>query len=117
MAMIPPPVSKPKCDCHLYEEQVCDICQGVTGKEKDKVLYGYHTTKISKGILGYSSKIREELDELQDAEVQEAKILIHCELADLHGALEACAATYGLTMEDLKAMADLTKNAFQTGKR
>lgn len=28
---------KPKCDCHLYKNQVCDICQGVTGKEKDKL--------------------------------------------------------------------------------
>lgn len=25
------------CDCHLYDHQVCDKCQGVTGKEKDKV--------------------------------------------------------------------------------
>ncbi len=24
-----------RCDCHLYETQVCDICQGVTGEEKD----------------------------------------------------------------------------------
>lgn len=23
------------CDCHEYTNQVCDICQGVTGKEKD----------------------------------------------------------------------------------
>ena len=112
-----PKKDKPKCDCHLYEEQVCDICQGVTGKEKDNVLYGYHTVKISKGVLGQSSKIREELDELHDAENQGAKILIHCELADLYGALEACARTYGLTMEDLKAMADLTANAFRVGER
>ena len=106
-----------KCDCRLDGQQVCDVCQGVTGQEKDKVLYGYHTVKISKGVLGQSSKIQEELDELQDAERQATKILIHCELADLWGALEACAASYGLTMEDLKAMANLTKNAFQTGER
>lgn len=26
---------KAKCDCHLYERQVCDICQGTTGKDKE----------------------------------------------------------------------------------
>jgi uncharacterized protein YpuA (DUF1002 family) len=26
---------KKKCDCHKFEKQVCDICQGVTGEEKD----------------------------------------------------------------------------------
>jgi len=26
-----------KCNCHLYERMVCDICQGVVGKKlKDK---------------------------------------------------------------------------------
>ena len=73
--------------------------------------------EISRGVLGESSKIREELDELHDAETQGAKILIHCELADLYGALEACAKTYGLSMEDLQHMAQLTKNAFMVGER
>lgn len=108
---------KPKCDCHLCEWQVCSICQGSTGDEKDNVLYGYHTVKISKGVLGESSKIREELEELRDAENQGVRILIHCELSDLYGALKACAASYGLTMGDLKTMADLTKNAFVQGRR
>ncbi len=27
--------TKRKCDCHLYERQVCDICQNITEKEKD----------------------------------------------------------------------------------
>ncbi len=28
---------KKKCNCHLYERQVCDICQGVVRKKmKDK---------------------------------------------------------------------------------
>lgn len=112
-----PRKAKPKCDCHLHERQVCDVCQGVTGKEKDNVLYGYHTIKISKGVLGESSKIREELEELQDAESQGVKILIHCELADLYGALRECAATHGLTMKDLESMIDLTANAFRQGCR
>ena len=25
-----------KCDCHNHERQVCDKCQKITGKEKDK---------------------------------------------------------------------------------
>ena len=29
------PNRKPrKCDCHLFENQVCDICQGPVGKDK-----------------------------------------------------------------------------------
>lgn len=78
---------------------------------------GYHTVEIKRGELGKSSKIREELDELQDAEKQGVKILIHCELADLYGALRECAASYDLTMEDLRAMVDLTKSAFEVGQR
>ena len=78
---------------------------------------GYHTVKIAKGTLGQSDKIREELDELQDAEKQNVKILIHCELADLYGALRACAWGYGLTMEDLRRMVTLTEEAFKAGER
>ena len=117
---------KPKCDCHLYERQVCDICQGVTGNEKDKEdpprlvvrgLYGYHTKQIKKGKLGTISKIQEELDELQDAEDQGVKILIACELADLYGALRDYAEKHGLQMEDLRDMVNLTKAAFEGGYR
>jgi phosphoribosyl-ATP pyrophosphohydrolase len=78
---------------------------------------GYHTVKIAKGELGKSSKIQEELDELLDAEKQNVKILIHCELADLYGALRAVAETHGLTMKDLEQMIDLTAAAFREGER
>lgn len=78
---------------------------------------GYHTVKIAKGVLGKSSKIQEELDELLDAEKQNVKILIHCELADLYGALRAVAETHGLTMKDLEQMIDLTAAAFREGER
>jgi len=78
---------------------------------------GYHTVKIQKGVLGESSKIQEELDELRDAEKQGVKILIHCELADLYGALQAIAERHDLTMDDLRQMATLTKSAFQVGER
>ena len=28
-------MKKKKCDCHLHKHQVCDVCQEITGKEKD----------------------------------------------------------------------------------
>ena len=31
-------MDNPKCDCHKHKNQVCDICQKVTGKKKDKDL-------------------------------------------------------------------------------
>ena len=78
---------------------------------------GYHQTKIKKGVLGSTSKIQEELDELIDAEKQGVKILIHCELADLYGALKLVAENHGVTMEDLRRMSELTAQAFQEGER
>ena len=78
---------------------------------------GYHKQEIDKGNLGESSKIVEELQELIDAEEQSCRILVHVELSDLYGALESCANSYGLSMEDLKQMSDLTKDAFKSGDR
>jgi len=112
-----------KCNCHLYERQVCDICQGVTGDETDRPTltevgaYGYHARKIAKGELGKISKIQEELDELRDAEEQGVRILVACELADMFGALRDYAEKWGYSMEDLRAMATLTKAAFEKGYR
>lgn len=78
---------------------------------------GYHKRPISKGTFGDTSKIREELEELEDAVEQKCKILIACELADLYGALEGVATEYGLHMSDLAQMAQLTKSAFLDGTR
>lgn len=79
---------------------------------------GYHKSPIkTKGVMGSSTKIREELEELEDALGQGVKILILCEMSDLYGALEAIAATYGASMEDLRQMSDLTKSAFRDGTR
>ena len=77
----------------------------------------YHLKDIRKGILGRSSKIREELEELEDAEDQGVTIMAHVELSDVYGALEACAGAYGLSMDDLKKMSDVTKRAFASGHR
>lgn len=78
---------------------------------------GYHLRTIKKGELGTSSKIQEELDELLDAEEQGNKILVLCELADLYGALDAVATSYGVGMADLQVMAAATARAFQDGSR
>lgn len=79
---------------------------------------GYHIREIEKGTLGKASKIREELEELEDAECQGNKILAICELADIYGALEALATQkYGLTMDDLQKMSEATAEAFRDGSR
>ena len=78
---------------------------------------GYHVNKIPKGIYGEISKIQEEIFEFIDAKEQNVKIMEMLELSDIYGALEAVAAKYALTMEDLKAMSDRTKESFKSGER
>lgn len=78
---------------------------------------GYHTRKIEKGVLGEFSKIREEFQELEDAHMQEDKVLQICEMADLIGAIELYAAKFNLTVEDIYNFSVKTKEAFQEGKR
>lgn len=79
---------------------------------------GYHVKKIEKGKIGELSKIKEEIAELEDALDQKVVIMAHVELADIYGALEEYAMKrFGLAMEDLKAMSDVTKRAFHDGTR
>lgn len=79
---------------------------------------GYHQRKIAKGVYGEVSKIREELEELEDSEDQGVVIMSMCELSDLYGALRAFASErFGLSMEDLQKMADRTEEAFRDGTR
>ena len=80
---------------------------------------GYHKAVIKKGIVGELSKIREELDEVQDAMDQNASIMALVELSDVYGALECYLVRNfrGFTMNDLKIMSDLTKSAFRDGER
>lgn len=78
---------------------------------------GYHVREIPPGVFGEISKIREELEELEDAHAQGVRIMELCELSDLYGAIEAYAQTLGVTMEDLRAMNDRTKKAFHDGTR
>lgn len=79
---------------------------------------GYHKKEIKKGVYGQFSKIKEEFDELEDANNQWDKILIMCELSDLVGAIEAFAKEkFNLTLVDIKKFSDKTKQAFTDGKR
>lgn len=80
---------------------------------------GYHLRPIPKGVLGESSKIREELDEFDDAMAQGVKIMALVELSDLYGAVEAVLEQHfpGVSMTDLAAMARVTRRAFVNGRR
>ncbi|PIZ95416.1 MAG: hypothetical protein COX80_04410 [Candidatus Magasanikbacteria bacterium CG_4_10_14_0_2_um_filter_33_14] len=79
---------------------------------------GYHKKQIERGIYGEFSKIKEELQELEDAFEQHDKILQICELTDLIGAIEGYAQKhFYLTLGDLKKFSDKTKSAFRENKR
>lgn len=93
------------------------ISKWLHGPEVEVENPGYHLRKIKRGILGNVSKVREELEELEDAFEQGVKIMMFVEMADLYGALRALAATHGLTMLDLERMSDVTARAFNNGHR
>lgn len=78
---------------------------------------GYHRKEIRRGVFGELSKIREELDELEDAAEQNVRVMVGCELSDLYGALRAYADRQGFTMVDLEKMADISKKVFESGYR
>jgi hypothetical protein len=79
---------------------------------------GYHLREIpTQGIYGEPSKIREELEELEESLEQDNRILAICELADLYGALEGVATKLGVTMPEVVKMAEATKRAFLDGSR
>jgi hypothetical protein len=80
---------------------------------------GYHIKKIKKGILGESSKILEEVLELQDAEDQNCKIMALVELSDLIGAISLyLKKNYpDISLDDLVKMSEITARAFKSGDR
>lgn len=85
----------------------------------DRNMSAYHLKPIKKGILGYSSKIVEEVEELQDAEVQGNKILALCELADIVGAIDHLLKKQypGIVLDDLIQIAEVSRRAFEAGDR
>jgi len=78
----------------------------------------YHLKEIKKGKVGEFSKIKEEIDELLDAQEQGDNILMLCELCDLIGAIELFTLNkYNISIDDLKKFSDKTRAAFVEGKR
>jgi hypothetical protein len=86
---------------------------------KNKNMFGYHITDIKKGELGELSKIREELEEAIDAELQDCRIMLLIELSDMLGAIDAYLKKHipGITLDDLRSMSNITCRAFRTGNR
>ena len=78
---------------------------------------GYHLYNIPKGKLGDISKIKEEIEEYEDALNQDCKIMAMVELSDIYGALESLAENYNLSMQDLATFSNITKRAFINGVR
>lgn len=80
---------------------------------------GYHLNPIKRGVLGELSKLREELDELQDAAEQGVKVMMLVELSDLLGAMDAYLEHNfpGISIDDLRDMSFVTKRAFTNGHR
>lgn len=80
---------------------------------------GYHLVTIPKGVLGETSKIAEELAELEDAQAQMDRIMMLVELADLYGAVELFLEKHfpAMSMEDLQRFSATTRRAFVNGRR
>lgn len=80
---------------------------------------GYHKKVIPKGEVGELSKIYEELLEAYEAQNQGVSIMTLVELSDLVGAVERFLEKHypGFTLADLTAMSNVTKRAFNSGRR
>ena len=80
---------------------------------------GYHKIAIARGVYGDSSKILEETLEFLDAENQQCKVMVLCELSDLLGAVSGYLDKHypTISMRDLLHMMELTKSAFLDGDR
>jgi len=79
---------------------------------------GYHKRKIQKGVLGETSKIREEYEEFLDAIEQGNPVMKLVELCDLIGAIEAYVEMrHNITLNELIVMKNATKSAFEEGER
>lgn len=80
---------------------------------------GYHLSEPTRGEFGELSKVFEELEELIDADAQNAKLMVLQELSDVLGAIEGYLNKHhpSITLQDLIIMKDITKRAFESGAR
>lgn len=71
-----------------------------------------HKRKIEKGVFGDFSKIKEEFQELQDANEQHCKVLEICEICDLIGAIEGyIVKNYNLTISDIYKFSEMVSTS------
>lgn len=103
-------------DVSMTEGQCWEIIADLVGQEAKP---GYHLRKITKGVLGDASKIIEELDEFKEATEQGVTLMALLELADMQGAVEAYLAKHhpSINMNDLREMSNVTRRAFENGRR
>lgn len=79
--------------------------------------FGYHINNINKGIIGECSKIIEEIEEIIDAEKQNARIMVLVELSDLLGAIFLYIENYELDIDiELLSKLDPSVNRHITSK-
>ena len=80
---------------------------------------GYHQAVIPKVAPGSFLKILEEKEEEKDAYLNRNPIMLLVELADLYGAVELFLEKEfpSMTIDDIKTMHEVTKRAFQNGRR
>ena len=80
---------------------------------------GYHDQIIPKTSAGSFLKILEETEEAKDAFLSNNSIMLLVELADLYGAMELFLEKEhpGVDMKNLQKMHEVTKRAFQNGRR
>jgi hypothetical protein len=93
---------------------------GGSTKDVPMTAIGYHVTPITRGEYGKSSKIKEEVMELLDAEQQGNTIMALIELSDIVGAIKGYIDKNfdgKITFEHVVKMADATNRAFETGAR
>ena len=79
----------------------------------------YHIKKINKGQVGFISKIREELEELEDASEQNNKVMTIMELSDICAAISSYLENFhpSISLDDVVKMAKTTNSAFKDGTR
>ncbi len=79
---------------------------------------GYHLREIKRGEFGEVSKITEEYEEFLESLEQKNPIMALVELSDLIGAIEGYAKRHhNITLEEILALKDATKRAFESGHR
>lgn len=74
----------------------------------------WHIREIAKGKLGELSKIREELEEAEDALEQDQILMLMFELSDIIGAAGKVGEKYGMDLDKLVAFSKLRSKVAQS---